>query len=361
MNLAFTHPGLLLLLPLAALPLIFGVQKSEGFPSLQAVHADGFSTALAILLRLTGALAIAALIVGLAGLHHLGQSIERLGEGAQIVLLFDRSSSMDNTFAGSVPTGEEFSKSTAAKIFLKDFVKKREHDRIGIAAFSTSPMYVLPLSDHKDATLAAIDAIDLPGLAYTNVAKGLAMALSMQEADIEANAGNLGGSRAIVLVSDGAAVISRQVQDQLRAAVTKRPVNLYWIFLRTVGHRGIFDEPGPNDQDTAYAMPERHLNLFFESLGIPYQAFEAENPAAVEEATAAIDRLERQPIRYSERVPQKDLSWLAYTIAAICLALLLLAKLAEVKLTENGARRRESPARRRATPHAGSHYGSAHP
>ena len=55
-------------------------------------------------------------------------------------------------------------------------------------------------------------------------------------------------------------------------------------------------------------MPERHLNLFFQSLKIPYQAFEAENPAAVGEAIAAIDKLERSPIRYYERIPQKDLS-----------------------------------------------------
>lgn len=333
MDLAFSNPSLLWLLPLALLPFLYGAQTSESFPSLQVIDRDPLSVGVNVFLRLLGAVAIAALIFGLAGLHRLGQSIERLGEGAQIVLLFDRSSSMDNTFAGSIPTGEEFSKSTAAKTFLKQFVEERDHDRIGIAAFSTSPMFVLPLSDHKSATIAAIDAIDLPGLAYTDVARGLAMALSMHEEDIESNLDNIGGSRAIVLVSDGAAVIDRKVQEQLRAAFTKRPVNLYWIFLRTEGHSGPFDEPGPKDQDTAYAMPERHLHLFFESLNIPYQAFEADDPAAVQEATAAIDRLERGPIRYSERIPQKDLSGLAYLIAAIALLLLLIAKLAEARLT----------------------------
>lgn len=332
MDLAFAHPAFLVLLPLALLPLIFGPQRPEGFPSLAELAPDLASRSVSLALRLLGAFAIAATVFGLAGLYRLGQSVERIGEGAEIVLLFDRSSSMDNTFAGSVPTGEEVSKSQAAKTFLKNFVRKRQHDRIGIAAFSTSPMFILPLSDHKQATLAAIDAIDLPGLAYTNVAKGLAMALDMQEQDILAHPGNVGGSRAIVLVSDGAAVISREIQDKLRAAVAKRPVNLYWIFLRTVGHRGIFDEPGPDDQDTAYAMPERHLHLFFKSLGIPYQAFEAEDPAAVEEATAAIDRLERGPIRYFERIPQKDLSGLAFASAAAALLLLAAAKLAETTL-----------------------------
>jgi mxaC protein len=267
-------------------------------------------------------------------LHRLGQSIERLGEGANIVLLFDRSASMNDTFAGKPPTGGEESKSAAARRFLKEFVASREHDRFGVTAFSTAPMFVLPLSDHKGATTAAIDAIELPGLALTDVGRGLVMAQAMQEADIlatQASDARL-GSRAIVLVSDGAAVIDRKLQEKLRSAFSKRPLHLYWIFLRTEGSRGIFDPPQDGRPDTPYAMPERHLNLFFESLKVPYQAFEAENPAAVGEAIAAIDKLERSPIAYVERIPQKDLSGYAYAASAAALLLLLLAKLAETSV-----------------------------
>ncbi len=342
MNLAVSHPLVLLLLPLAVLPLLATAQDTEGYPSLRAAKPDPVSVAIDLALRLTGAVAIAALVLGLAGLHRLGQSIERLGEGANIVLLFDRSASMNDTFAGQAPTqsGEE-SKSAAARRFLKQFVTSREHDRFGIAAFSTSPMYVLPLSDHKEATLGAIDAIEQPGLALTNVGKGLAMALSMHDADILSTQGTDGGiaSRAIVLVSDGAAVINRKVQQKLEAAFLKRPVNLYWIFLRTENSRGIFDKPGPDDTDTPFAMPERHLHLFFENLKIAYTAFEVENPAAVGEAVAAIDKLERRPMRYDERIPQKDLSGVAYAVAGLSLLLLVIAKLAEVKVSRPGVSR----------------------
>jgi mxaC protein len=144
--------------------------------------------------------------------------------------------------------------------------------------------------------------------------------------------------RAIVLVSDGAAVIDRRVQEKLRADFAKRPVNLYWLYLRTVGSPGLFDQPAPDVPDTPFALPERHLNKFFESLKIPYRAFEAENPQAVADAIAEIDKLERNPIRYSERIPAVDLSWLAYAAAAVALLLLLLAKLAEVQLTPASAR-----------------------
>jgi mxaC protein len=172
------------------------------------------------------------------------------------------------------------------------------------------------------------------------------MAMAMHEADPTA------ASRAILLVSDGAAVIDRRVQEKLRAMFAKRPVNLYWLYLRTTGSPGIFDEPSPDVPDTPYALPERHLNKFFDSLKIPYRAFEAENPKAVADAIAEIDKLERHPIRYSERIPGKDLSGVAYGVSAVALALLLLAKLAEVPLTGRARRESEhrpaSPARRTA-------------
>jgi mxaC protein len=344
MTIVAAHPYALLLLPLAVVPLIWPAQRSEAFPSLGAApEADAMSVLVDLALRLLGAVAIAALVLGLAGLHRLGQSIERLGEGANIVLLFDRSASMNDTFAGRAPTqsGEE-TKSSAARRFLKTFVAERKHDRFGVAAFSTAPMFVLPLSDQKEATLAAIDAIELPGLALTNVGKGLAMALSMHEADILSTSGADGGiaSRVIVLVSDGAAVVDRKVQQKLAEAFAKRPVNLYWIFLRTEGSKGIYDTPQKGEPDTPFVMPERHLHLFFQSLKVPYRAFEVENPAALGEAVAAIDRIERSPMRYRERIPQRDLAGIAYGVSAAAIVLLLLAKLAETRIARPFAGRR---------------------
>ena len=65
---------------------------------------------------------------------------------------------MNDTFAGRSPEGGEESKATATKRILKDFIGQRPHDLVGVAAFSTSPMLVMPLTDHHDAVRAAIDA-----------------------------------------------------------------------------------------------------------------------------------------------------------------------------------------------------------
>lgn len=324
------HPFVLMLLALALLPLFATAFRRRPVPALVLVPDDVTSRAVGWLLRAAGMLALAALVLGLAGLHRREQSIERVGTGAHLVLLLDRSSSMDNSFAGRAPAGDQESKSAAARRLLGDFVARRPHDRIGVTAFSTSPMPVLPLTDHHDIVQAAIAAIDRPGLAFTDVGRGLALALAGFAGD------TTDASRAVLLVSDGAALIDRRVQEALRDAAARTPVHLYWLFLRSRGSPGIFDVPPPGE-DTPQANPERHLHLFLQSLGVPYRAFEATSPEAVAQAIADIDRQETRPIRYIERVPRRDLARTAFAIAAVAVGLLLLAKLAERDLASHAA------------------------
>ena len=317
----FTNPIGLYLLPLLLIPILLGTQRREGYPSLAFFPSDPFSQAIAWALRLAGVIAIAGLILGISGIALRERKIERFGQGAHIVLLVDRSASMNDTFAGRQPSGAEESKSSAAKRLLKDFVIKRQHDRFGVAEFSTAPLHVVPITDHKGIVLDAIDAIDRPGLAFTDVGRGLGMGLSMIDEDV------LSGSRAIVLVSDGVAVIGRRVQEALRTDFARRPVHLYFLYLRTEGSNSMFATPPSDAEDTPQALPERHLNKFFESLRIPYHAYEAENAEAVKTAIDDIGKLEQTPIVYTERIPQYDLSRWAYMIAGLALALLLAAKL----------------------------------
>lgn len=323
----FTNPIALYLLPLALVPLFSHALAEQAFPSFEGIEADRLSQWAALALRLAGVAAIAGLIIGIAGVAWRQRTVERFGHGSHIVLLIDRSSSMDETFAGRQPSGAEESKSGAAKRLLRQFVERRAHDQFGVAVFSTAPIEVAPITDSKDTVLAAIDAIDRPALAYTDVGRGLAMALSITDEDKSQ------ASRAIVLVSDGAAVIARRVQDALRTEFARRPLHLYWLYLRTKGTNGIFEPPRPGVEDTAQVLPERHLNKFFESLHIPYKAFEAESPSAVEAAIAEIGRLEQRPILYTERIPQYDLSRWAYGIALFALLMLLAAKALERPLS----------------------------
>ncbi|MFD1333553.1 vWA domain-containing protein [Methylopila musalis] len=324
----FDHPWLLLLLPLALLPLAGSPLRASATPSEALAPRDPLSSAISATLTTLGMLAIAFLVFGLTGAHRRDQQVERRGVGANIVLLIDRSSSMDSTFANRSPTGAEESKSAAARRLLTDFATRRPADRVAVAAFSTAPMLVSPMTDRHDAVRAAIAAIDRPGLAHTDVGRGLSLAFSLFDDESTET------SRAIVMVSDGAAVIDRRVQDALRDASRRNPVRLYWLFLRTQGARGIYDKPPPGDPDSPQTYPERHLDIFLKSLGLPYRAFEANSAQEVSAAIKEIDQLEQRPTTYVETIPRQDLDWAFYALAAGALLLLLGAKLAERRLDD---------------------------
>lgn len=318
------HPALLWLLPLALLPLLTSAQRRVPVAALAAAPPDGPSRAIGALLRVAGIVAIAGLILALAGPYRRGETLTRTGIGAQVSILIDRSGSMNETFAGRQPSGAEESKAAASRRLLAAFVGSRAHDQFAVTAFSTAPMLVIPMTDRHAAVRAAIAAIDRPGLDYTNIARGLAMALS------QFGPANPATSRALLLVSDGAAVIDPRVQDTLRAAFTRLRPNLYWLFLRTKGSPSISDRPA--GEDTPQAAPERHLDLFFKSLRTPYRAFEAEGAEAVAEAIAQIERLERDPIPYTEQRPRRDLAGFAYAASLAGLVVLVAAKLGEADL-----------------------------
>jgi mxaC protein len=325
MNFAVETPWVLAGLLFMLWPLFDDGVRHSPYPWLAMLPPDAFSTGLTVLLRILGMATIAALVLGLAGLHRTEQSIERIGHGANIVLLLDRSNSMDNTFAGKTPDSEEESKAAAARRLLTEFVTGRPHDMLGIAEYSTSPLFVLPLTENKEAIQAAINATAAPALAYTNISKGLAMAVSFFD-DRE-----LTGSRIVLLVSDGAAAIDPDSELQLRQWFKQQQIRLYWIFLRTANSPGIYELPTDSRNDNADAMPERYLHKFFTSLHIPYQAYEAESPDALQNAIADIDRLEHLPRHYRERIPRQDLSALCYQWAAGLMLVLLALKLCEVR------------------------------
>lgn len=327
MNLGLDHPWMLLLAPLGVLPMVRSAFRSVGYASLAGAPRDRVSVAIDVLVKGAAVAAVLAIVLALGGVHRKGDLIERTGTGARIVLLIDRSSSMNEGFAARGPAEREEAKSAVAKRLIVDFIDRRPSDRIGVAMFSTQPMQVLPLTDHHDVVKAAVAAIDRPGLTMTNVGLGLALAISMLG---ESNAQNeTGRGGAVVLVSDGASVVSPQIQETLRQMAARSSFNLYWLFLRSEGSLGIFAVPRSDPPDSPFTNPERHLHLFLATLGVPYRAFEADSARAVEEAVNEIDHQERRPIRYTERAARRDLRARAYGIALAGVLLLMLAKSAE--------------------------------
>lgn len=322
----FNTYWVLFLLPLALLPLLLERTHSRAYSWLALLPKDPLSDLVGLLLKTLAALALAFIITGIAGPHTAAQKIERIGEGAQLVLTIDRSASMDDPFSGSMAnqgrTGE--SKSAAARRLISDFVKQRKNDMFGMVTFSNSAMYVMPLTQSREAIMAAIDAAGGPGLFQTNIGSGLTTALGMFDKTPDS------GSRAIVLLSDGAGNISAHVQQKIRDWAARMHVTLYWIVLRQPGGFSIFDENYQLPEDKA-PPPEMKLHEYFKTFKTEYHAYEADDPQSLALAIEDINRKEKKPIRYLEQIPGRDFTTHCFVIAALMIGMLLGIKLLEVR------------------------------
>ncbi|BCX82536.1 mxaC protein [Methylomarinovum caldicuralii] len=309
--LGFSHPLWLAALALALIPYVYGGRHPIPYPALAWMPRDERFSHLEGWRRLLTAAFLAALAIALAGPYLKAQKVPRLGRGAHIVLTIDRSSSMNEDFSGHYLSGDaQGSKSAAARRLLLEFVRRRPQDLFALVAFSTAPVHVLSLTQDRRAVEAAIEALGTRGRGVTNIAPGLMMALS------EFGRQPATGARVILLVSDGGTHIEADTQERLRRAFQDLGVRLYWIYLRNPRSISVLHPPKRNLSETS--TPEYFIHQFFQTLGIPYQVFEADNPAALAQAIETVGRLENRPLRYFEILPRRDLTpW------AIALALLL--------------------------------------
>lgn len=321
---AFTHPLILWLLPLALLPILLERSHTRSYSWVEMLPPDPLSELIGLLLKILATVSITCIIVGLADPHTLEQKVEKLGIGAQIALVLDRSASMDDAFAGGVASGNVGeTKSAAASRLMTEFVNARKNDMIGITTFSNSAMYVLPFTDSREAILAAIKATAGNALFQTNIGAGLTGAVA-QFKDVPDS-----GSRAIILISDGAGRVDGVVQQKLKAWLSEHNITLYWIVLREPGGTSIFD-PKYEDWNEIELPPVKiELHKFFQTLDTPFQAYEAEDPKSLEAAIFDINKKEKKPITYLEKIPGKNFTQLFYFLAVLMIALLLGVKYLE--------------------------------
>ncbi len=350
MPMAFDDPIWLCLLPLALLPLIWrgGAGLANTWLVAQArAHADGPSRLLGATLLCAEMLALAALIVAAAGPHRPETTQRRMGQGAEIVLVLDRSRSMDQGYArGRPPAGlrgnspealdyyvsqtasrQRESKGQVARELLAEFTAHRPDDRFAMVVFSTLPLQVLGFTGHNTAVQAAINATQVGrGLSETHIGYAMASALALFENQ------PYNGSRILMLVSDGGDRLEPDTQERLAKQLSRLRVSVYWLYLRSANSPGLV--PAPDDthaEATANSVPEMLLHRYFQSLSTPYRAYEAGNAEALAQAIADVDRQEKLPIVYHDLVPSEDLAPLAHAVALACVLLLLAAGWLEIR------------------------------
>jgi mxaC protein len=324
----FSHPWLLWLLPLAILPLLLQRAHAKHYSWVDMLPKDPLSDLIGLILKILAVLTLVFIILGLAAPHTTETKVERIGVGAQIALVLDRSASMDDPFSGTtVATGNTTvgeTKSVAAARLITEFVKSRQQDMFGMITFSNSAMYVLPLSENKKAVIAAVQATGGNALFQTNIGSGLTSSAALFDKIPDS------GSRAVILLSDGAGRIDADTQQKIKDWFDRLHISLYWIVLRQPGGISIFD-PNFKPVEDQPLPPEIELNEFFKTLKTPFKAYEAEDPKSLQLAMNDINNREKKPIKYFEKIPGHDYSNVCFIIAALMIALLLGVKHLEVR------------------------------
>lgn len=324
-GLEFGAPAWLWLLPLALWPLARGMRHAAlRTPWLALVPRDGLSRAIDLLLRACAAAAIGATLLALSEPTREGREVARVGQGAEIVLAIDRSSSMDQGFGprGRLrPAPGEPTKSSVANDVISRFVQAREHDAFALVLFSFRAIAFLPFTQKTAVVQSAIDAARIGyGLGNTDI--GLALQVAVEQFEGRPYA----GSRIVVLVSDGGAQLEPEVRKELSQALRRNRVGVYWIYLRgAYGRKLELDRQATREEIDQ--LPEQSLHDYFGKVGVPYRAYETEEVASVQAALDDLARHERHPLHYVERLPRQDLGRTALLVALAAVSLLLASRL----------------------------------
>jgi mxaC protein len=325
MNIAldFSAPWMLALLPLAVLPLLPRRSDTLVFSSVAWLPPDHLGRWASWLARGCGVLAIAAIVVGLAGPGRSQQQVLRTGSGAQILILMDRSASMDEPMASpgvEAPRGE--SKNKVARASLTSFVSQRPNDRLAFMMFGTSPVLAMPFTYNHRAIDEAIAATAIGrGMPDTQLDRGMLAALEQFEGRSSS------GRRAIVLVSDGGARLDETVRRRIQASLLRNRISLYFIYLRSGVYSPDLNAALPAGESSA----EAELHRYFLSLPTPYRLFQAGDAKGMMAAVAEINRQQNAVTSFVEHLPRQDWSPYCFALALFCSVMLMALRLFQVR------------------------------
>lgn len=308
------NPWAFALLPIALLPFWLKGHQGKMYTWLEMLPEDELSDRLNLAVKVITSLLLASIVIALASPRGQDEKVQRTGKGAQTVMVIDRSVSMDHPFAGDSSGHAAEIKSAAARRIITQFIDSRPADMMGVVGFTNSALYGIKITTNRDAIHAAILAATSPSINQTNIGAGLTEAVGLFD-KIQNS-----GSRAVILLSDGAGKLSPRVKFLLSERLKSRGLSIYWIMLREPGEPSIFS----NDEYEEERVPNSIvLHKYFQSLGLKYKAYEADNPETLQSAISDIDSREKKNIKYTETIAGYDYSRV-FIIIALVLGLFIL-------------------------------------
>lgn len=265
-------------------------------------HAGSFTLGLVLL-------SLLAAIVALARPQRVMSYDETTTEGIAICLTVDVSLSMltEDFRVGGTPTN----RLVAAKRVMRDFIRGRSSDRIGIVAFAGAPYLPCPMTLDHEWLEQNIERVQT-GITGDGTAIGSGIAAAAQRLDLEKTA----KSKVLVLITDGANNSGRlSPQDAAKLAATLG-IRIYTVAIGTPGEHII---PLPGGRIHRSGRQEFDEPTLIEVARIGNGAFyKAQDVDALERIFKTIDQLEKTEVQKRSVVETEEI-FQPFVIAAASL------------------------------------------
>jgi Ca-activated chloride channel family protein len=256
-----------------------------------------------------------AAIIGLARPQRVKSIDETKTEGIAICLCVDVSLSMltEDFMVG----GARSNRLIAAKRVMRDFIRGRSSDRIGIVAFAGAPYLPCPMTLDHEWLERNIERVQT-GITGDGTAIGSGIAAAARRLDLEKGA----KSKVLVLLTDGANNSGRlSPQDAAKLAATLG-IRVYTIAIGTPGEHII---PLPGGRMHNSGRQEFDEPTLTEVARIGNGAFyKAQDLSALERIFKTIDQLEKTEVQKRTRIEAEERYQPFVIAAALLLALALL-------------------------------------
>ena len=239
-------------------------------------------------LRLLRGLTLALFIVALAR-PQVGRSESRMRtEGIDIVLVVDISGSMQAV--DYEKNGRPATRISVVKDVVRDFIRERSNDRIGLVVFGTHPYVASPLTLDHDWLDLNLDRVQV-GMVEGNTAIGAGLGAGVNRLrDTKAK------SKVIVLLTDGGENVPKPPAREAAKAAKEFGVRVY-----TIGAGSNTGQPVPvanaQGQLAGYTIADLDEGLLKDVATMTGgQYFRAADTASLRKTYEQIDKLEKHEI-----------------------------------------------------------------
>ncbi|MCW0219816.1 MAG: VWA domain-containing protein [Prosthecobacter sp.] len=313
------------LLALALLPILVwwrgrvGKAPAVSFPTAFILRDLGFK-AKSTYGGLTFGLVLVSLffaIIALARPQKVTSRTEDKTEGIAICLTVDVSLSMliEDFFIGGSPVN----RITAAKRVMRDFIRERDNDRVGIVAFAGAPYQPCPLTLDHEWLESNLDRVQT-GIMEDGTAIGSGLAAAARRLEKETVP-----SKVIILLTDGSNNSGKlSPQDAARLAATLGQK----IYTIAIGTPGVHRIPLPDGRVITSGRQEFDEGTLKDVARIGNGSFYmAQDISALKEIFDTIDRLEKKEIKRRSIVETEEFFFIPAALAAALLGLALLLRM----------------------------------